>query len=560
MDFGAGAAWERELEEVPVAESAGPNDIARVVANISRTAEELGVKPPRKPWLGELADTYDFSKLPNPRTDEKLLLGVLDDPERQAQPTVFFEPDRDGNMAILGAGGSGKSAALRTLAIAAAITPRGGPVQVYGIDAASNGLAMLATLPHVGAVINAEDNERVGRLLRHVRGIIDARAEAFAAVKAGTLAEYRRLADKPDEPRILLMVDGLSSFRELYEFRVGVTQFETLQQIATDGRPMGVHLVLAGDSPKSLPASLAASVQRTLVLRMAVTDDYSNLGLPRDVLDAASPPGRGMIDGGEVQLAIFGGNANLALQARAVEKLADAMLRQGVPTAPGIDALPESLDLNVLPAAAPGHVMIGVDDFNLEPAGLAAHGALMLTGPPGSGRTTALVTLAEALKRSTPATRRIYLGSRKSAVAGMPVWDESFAGNQQVEPELRRLIAEAESEAGQLAIFIEGVTEFSDTEVEMDLVTLIKAAVKGGHFVVGEAESSTWAGAWNLSGLFKAGRRGVLMNPGDLEGDTLMNTPLGRIHHNKFIPGRGYVVGRGKAFKLQVATTMDHER
>ncbi|ALE05218.1 cell division protein FtsK [Arthrobacter sp. ERGS1:01] len=560
MDFGAGAAWERELEEAPVEESAGPNDIARVVATISRTAAELGVRAPRKPWLGELADTYDFSKLPNPRTDEKLLLGVLDDPERQAQPTVFFEPDRDGNMAILGAGGSGKSAALRTLAIAAAITPRGGPVQVYGIDAASNGLAMLAALPHVGAIINAEDNERVGRLLRHLRATIDARAEAFAAVKAGTLAEYRRLANKPDEPRILLMVDGLSAFRELYEFRVGVTQFETLQQIATDGRPMGVHLVLAGDSPKSLPASLAASVQRTLVLRMAVTDDYSNLGLPRDVLDAASPPGRGMIDGGEVQLAIFGGNANLALQARAVEKLADAMLRQGVPTAPGIDALPESLDLNVLPAAAPGHVMIGVDDFNLEPAGLAAHGALMLTGPPGSGRTTALVTLAEALKRSTPATRRIYLGSRKSAVAGMPVWDESFATNQQVEPELRRLIGEAEADGGQLAIFIEGVTEFSDTEVEMDLVTLIKSAVKGGHFVVGEAESSTWAGAWNLSGLFKAGRRGVLMNPGDLEGDTLMNTPLGRIHHNKFIPGRGYVVGRGKAFKLQVATTMDHER
>ena len=62
------------------------------------------------------------------------------------------------------------------------------------------------------------------------------------------------------------------------------------------------------------------------------------------------------------------------------------------------------------------------------------------------------------------------------------------------------------------------------------------------------------------SGPVKAGRRGLLMNPGDLEGDTLMSTPLGRIYNNKFIPGRGYIVGRGKAFKLQVATTMDHER
>ncbi|WP_104092060.1 FtsK/SpoIIIE domain-containing protein [Arthrobacter sp. GMC3] len=560
MDFGSGSPWEQEIVKEAVEDSAGPNDISKVVANISLAAVELGVQPPRKPWLNELPETYDFSKLPNPRTDEKLLLGVMDDPEHQAQPTVFFEPDKDGNMAILGASGSGKSAALRTIAIAAAITPRGGPVQVYGIDAASNGLQMLAALPHVGGIINAEDNERVGRLLRYVRGVIEERAESFATVKAGTIAEYRRLANKPNEPRIIVMVDGLATFRDLYEFRVGMTQFETLQQIATDGRPMGVHLVIAGDSSKSLPASLAASVQRLLVLRMATADDYSNLGLPRDVLSAASPPGRGMVDGGEVQLAIFGGNANLALQARQVEKLADAMRRQGVAQAPRIESLPESLDLNVLPAAEHGHVMIGVDDFNLEPAGLSANGALMLTGPPGSGRTTALVTLAEALKRSTPGTRRVYFGSRKSAIANLPVWDEAFTTNHGVAPELQRLIECVEAETHPVAFFIEGVTEFTDSEAEMDLVTLIKAAVKANHLVVGEAESSTWAGAWSLSSLFKAGRRGLLMNPGDLEGDTLMSTPLGRIYNNKFIPGRGYIVGRGKAFKLQVATTMDHER
>lgn len=560
MDFGAGAPWEQEMPAAPVEESAGPNDISKVVANISLAAVELGVKPPRKPWLGELPEIYDFSKLPTPRTDEQLLLGVMDDPEHQAQPTVFFEPDKDGNMAILGASGSGKSAALRTIAIAAAITPRGGPVQVYGIDAASNGLQMLEVLPHVGGIINAEDNERVGRLLRHVRGIIEKRAESFAQVKAGSIAEYRRLANKPDEPRIIVLVDGLATFRELYEFRAGMNQFETLQQIATDGRPMGVHIVMAGDSPKSLPASLASSVQRLLVFRLATADDYSNLGLPRDVLTPASPPGRGMIDGGEIQVAIFGGTSNLALQARQVASLAETLRRQGVKQAPRVESLPEMVDLDVLPAATPGNVLIGVDDFNLEPAGLQATGALMLTGPPSSGRTTALVTLAEALKRSTPGTRRVYFGSRRSAIANLPVWDESIVTAGALEPELQRFIDLVEGESESVAFFIEGVTEFADSEAEMDLVTLIKSAVKANCFVVGEAETSTWSGAWSLAGLFKAGRRGLLLNPGDVEGDTLMNTALGRLSNNKFIPGRGYVVGRGKAFKLQVASTMDHER
>ncbi len=560
MDFGAGAPWEQEIEAAPVADSAGPNDIARVVSNISLAAVELGVKPPRKPWLGELSSIYDFSRLPTPRTDEKLLLGVMDDPAHQAQPTVFYEPDQDGNMAILGASGSGKSAALRTIAIAAAITPRGGPVQVYGIDAASNGLQMLETLPHVGGIINAEDGERVGRLLRHVRSIIEERADSFAEVKAGSIAEYRRLANKPDTPRIIVLVDGLGSFRELYEFRTGMTQFETLQQIATDGRPMGVHIVVAGDSPRSLPTSLASSIQRKVVLRMATEDDYLTLGVAKDVLNAASPPGRGLIDGGEIQLAIFGGTANLALQARQVASLAETLRRQGIKAAPRIESLPEMLDLNVLPTAAAGSVTIGVDDYNLEPAGLGANGALMVTGPPGSGRTTALVTLAEALKRSTPGTRRVYFGSRRSAIASLPVWDESFATATAVEPELRRFIDQVEAEEVPVAFFIEGVTEFSDSSAEMDLVDLIKAAIKANLFVVGEAETSTWSAAWNLAGLFKAGRRGLLLNPGDVEGDSLMNTPLGRIYNNKFIPGRGYIVGRGKAFKLQVATTMDHER
>ena len=168
MAFGSGPAW-----AAPVPETAGQGRTGRA----QRHRQDDGQRHPgggacwplnrrRKPWLNELAMTYDFSLLPNPRTDERLLLGVADDPARQDQPTVFYEPDKDGNMAIYGTGGSGKSAALRGIAIAAAVTPRGGPVQVYGIDCGSAGLKMLEELPHVGGIIDGDDVERVGRLLR----------------------------------------------------------------------------------------------------------------------------------------------------------------------------------------------------------------------------------------------------------------------------------------------------------------------------------------------------------------------------------------------------------
>jgi S-DNA-T family DNA segregation ATPase FtsK/SpoIIIE len=553
MAFGSGPAWAAPAPESPVKEeAAGPNDIARMTANIIRAADVLSIEPPRKPWLDELATTYDFSKLPNPRTDERLLLGVADDPAHQDQPTVFYEPDQDGNMAIYGTGGSGKSAALRGIAIAAAVTPRGGPVHVYGIDCGSSGLKMLDGLPHVGEIINGDDVERVGRLLRWLRDLADDRAARYSEVRASTVVEYRRLADRPDEKRIFVLVDGMSSFREAYEYSNLSALWDIFLQLATDGRPLGIHLVVSGDRPNSVPASLLASIQRRLVLRLSSEDDYLSMDVPKDVLGQASPPGRGLLGNLEVQLAVLGGNSNLAVQAREVHKLSEAMLRQGVERAPQIERLPDQVDLEILPAGSPDLPVIGVDDETLQPAEILAKGPLLLAGPPGSGRTVALVTLAYALRRSNPGVELIYVGSRRSAAAALKLWDRSVVGADDVEEAIDELVDYSTGTPGKLAIFIEGLTDFTDTGAESGIERLVTASIKAEQWVVGEAETSTWSSAWSLAQPFKSGRRGLLLNPGDIDGDSLLSTSLGRISTD-FVPGRGYIVGRGKVRKLQVA-------
>lgn len=553
MAFGSGAPWAAPAPEAAVKEEpAGPNDIARMTANIIRAADVLAIEPPRKPWLDELATTYDFSRLPNPRTDERLLLGVADDPAHQDQPTVFYEPDRDGNMAIYGTGGSGKSAALRGIAIAAAVTPRGGPVNVYGIDCGSSGLKMLDELPHVGEIINGDDVERVGRLLRWLRDLAEDRSARYAEVRAATIVEYRKLANMPDEKRIFVLVDGMSAFREAYEYSKLSALWDIFLQLATDGRPLGIHLVVTGDRPNAVPASLLASIQRRLVLRLSSEDDYMSMDVPKDVLGAGTPPGRGLLGNLEVQLAVLGGNSNLAVQAREVHKLREAMLRQGVERAPQIERLPDSVDLDVLPAGSPDLPVIGVDDETLQPAEILAKGSLLLAGPPGSGRTVALVTLAYALRRSNPGVELIYLGARRSAAASLKLWDRSLVGVDDVDEAIDELIDYATGTPGKLAIFIEGLTDFSDTLAESGIGRLVAASIKADQWVVGESETSTWSSAWSLAQPFKSGRRGLLLNPGDIEGDSLLSTSLGRTSGD-FIPGRGYIVGRGKVRKLQVA-------
>lgn len=558
MDFGTGRRWELPAPEVVEDQDPGPNDIARVVATIRRAASEAGVPAPRKPWLPELALTYDLALLPNRRTDSQLVLGVLDNPPQQAQPTVHYEPDTDGNLAIYGTGGTGKSTTLRTIAVSAGLTHRGGPVQVYGIDCGSGGLSMLENLPHVGAVIGGDDEERVTRLLRRLRETLEQRADRYAAVRAATIEEYRRLANKPDEPRILLLVDGIGAFREAYEVVSGrgFSVFGAFTQLATDGRPVGIHLVMTGDRAVAVPPSLASTVQKRIVHRMAREDDYVMLNVPKDVLTPASPPGRAIMYGQEAQIAVLGGDSNAAVQSRELARLEQTMRSVGGMTqAPGVERLPDTFTLDQLPQRAADLATIGLRDIDITPVGLPLRGPFMLAGPPGSGRTTAFVTLATALRRNG-GTRLVYLSSRRSSVSVLDTWDSAVSSPEDMVETLKDLTTALESDRltpGQLTVMIENYTDLTGTPAEKPLEAFVKLATRKEQLVIGESESSTWSKAFSLAAPFKSGRNGLILTPGDSDGELLMNTPLGRIRRKDFPPGRGFLLTAGRATKIHVA-------
>lgn len=559
MGFGGAVPWELPTRVEPEESETGPTDIARMVKTVRAAARELKIPEPRKPWLAELAATYDFARLPNPRTDLRLVLGVADDPANQDQPVFAYEPDKDGNLAIYGTGGSGKSAALRTLAVAAAATARGGPVHVYGLDFASRGLRPLEVLPHVGAVVDGDDAEGVGRVLRRLRDIVDDRVARFAAVRADSLADYRVAATRPDEPRILLLVDGISAFRDAYEFSAA-PEFATFAQIAADGRAVGVHVIVTGERPNAVPMSIASTIQRRIVLRQAVEDDYLLLGTAKDVLSAQSPPGRGVVEGNEVQLAVLGGSSNLAVQSRELAKLAEAMSRHGVRRAEAVGRLGTRVPLASLPASVDGRLVIGVDDETLQPATLEPRGALLVSGPPGSGRSTAMATIAAAALRQAAPPRVVLLAPRASVVAASVRVSQSYCDVSSAQAGAARLadsIVSGGFPPGGLVVLVEMLAEFAGTPAEMDIDRMVREALRAGHMVVGESESSTWGQAYLLAAPFKAGRRGLLLVPGDTEGDTLLGTPLGRFRRADFPPGRAFLVGAGRARRTQIALPGD---
>jgi DNA segregation ATPase FtsK/SpoIIIE, S-DNA-T family len=555
LHFGGGARWKPPV--VAGTTDPGPTDIRRLVAAIGEASRQAGLPRPHRPWLPELATHYDLSdprQVPTPRRDDVLVFGIADDPGAQRQPPVSFRPDVDGNLAVYGTGGSGKTTLLRTLAVAAGFTVDGGPCHVYGLDFGARGLAMLEDLPHVGSIVAGADHERVRRLITLLRDLVDERALRYSAVDAGTIAEYRRVAHAPREPRVLLLVDNVAALRQAYELPHAAL-FDTLIGVANDGRPVGVHVLLSADRSVAVPSALASAVQTRVVLRMADAGDYALMGEATDVLDASSPPGRGLLRGAELQVAMLGSRPDVGSQAAVVRQFAAVLRDAGVPAAPPIRRLDEHIPLSSLPARDDaGRPVLGRSSEAFEPMAFEPRGTFVVTGPAGSGRTTAVHTIAAALRRWDPSVALHHLSARTSPLAGLALWSSTTRGIADCGVRAAEL-ATLPADAGPVAVFLEDVAAFAtDYTGAADAVTeLIRLCVERGWLFVSEADVSAIGSSGGVLGQAKISRTGLVLAPTSGDGAVLGTTFPPRLNRADFPPGRGLHTTAGRTRIVQVA-------
>jgi S-DNA-T family DNA segregation ATPase FtsK/SpoIIIE len=559
LSYGLGQLWEPPVTEADLEHDKadlGPTDIQRLVATIGVAARTAELPTPRVPWRPELRPVYDLAGLPTARRDDQLVFGVADDPDNQAQPVVAFNPDREGNLAVFGASGSGKSVFLRTIAVAAGFTEPGGPCHVYGIDFGNHALSMLESLPHVGSIVPGADHERLTRLLMFLRETIDERAVRYSRASAATITDYRRIADAPDEPRIIVLVDGLTAFRQSYETGGKVRWLDLFTSLAADGRPVGVHFVISVDQRTGMPSSLASAVQRRVVLRMAHPDDYSFLGVAGDVLSMGSPPGRGLLNGAEIQCAVLGGTSEVTTQSRAVSAFADAEREAGRSEAPPIGSLTERVLMETLPSQIEGRPVLGVGSTSLSPLPFEPRGSFVVTGPSGSGRTTSLASLARSLHRWNSAMAlHFFTPKRSSELAALSDWAQVAAGTDAIVALATRLQTEIHEggDQGQMAVVIERVDDLAGTLAESSLSGLVKACIDNDHFVVAEGETMFFSSSFGLPGLVKTSRSGLALQPEGIEGQTVFRSSFPAFNRADIPQGRGFLVDRGRPQLLQVA-------
>ena len=381
---------QREVAAAP--DPTGVTDLENLVATINKAHVVTGADLPRKPWLSPLGSLYELGMLPRPGSDDEVLLGAVDRPETQEQVPLLWRPDDDGGLMIVGTSGAGKTVTLTTFAASVAFCGDDPTPSVYAIDFAGRGLLRIENLPHVGAVVLDEDEEQLRRVLRDFDTELNSRAQKFADCRAGSLSEYRAATDDEMNRRYLI-IDGLGSFFDTHDHAGLGNLTKIVARVLREGRQFGLHVVATVTRKQDVSGSLLRSFNRWLILRQGSLDDYRNLEVSIDMLSAASPSGRVIVDGDEGQIAILGGSEYGDVQATALEEFGAQLRERGVEDAPPIEVLPHQIGARDIAADA-----WCIEDETLTPLSVLANLDLFqIVGPRGSGKTSALRRIAGCL-------------------------------------------------------------------------------------------------------------------------------------------------------------------
>ena len=362
-------------DQVIVQSAISAHVIEEVVDAVGVAAVRLGFTPPRRPWLPPLSslsrDDFEVLRQGDPSGDHPdLIVGVVDDPGRQSQGPLRWQ--RHGNLVLIGSRSSGASSALSI--VVRAERRAGTPVSM--IDASGTGL-----VPDPGVVLSA-DTDRLLRLLRLLSSEIDDRRVTGVA------------GDRIDR---VLAIDGLASLRRgLEDMPAGR---DLLDRVMADGPAVGLGVVASLEADGGRSASVLGRFSQRWVFAIDDPAEASLYGVP-----AARLPSARWADVCECVI------AGSCLSARLFEIPTDDQLTDL--TTVGVLAASIRFDDVVAiatrsPLGSAGRLVIGLDHLDLLPSGPRLELAvdldqrrdqhLLVLGPPRSGRSTALATIAAAL-------------------------------------------------------------------------------------------------------------------------------------------------------------------
>ncbi|KQS00478.1 secretion protein EccC [Williamsia sp. Leaf354] len=409
--------------------------VSRLVGH-GRSAHEVWLPPLEdSPPVSNLLRVRDWRAAPSAGAPSlRFPVAIVDRPYDQRRDVLELDlSGAQGHAAIVGGPQSGKSTALRSLIMAAAVTHTPEQVQFYCLDFGGGTLAGLAGLPHVGSVATRLDEDRVRRTVAEVMSVLRQREARFRDLGIDSMQEFRRRRAAEDERLsadkfgdVFLVVDGWATIRS--EFEIIEDAFSA---IAAQGLSFGVHLIITASRWMEIRPVVKDLLGTRIELRLG---DSSDSEVDRKVA-ATVPvgrPGRGLSpDKLHMLLGLPRLDGSSSVEdlstgvATAVMQIAEFYPGR---SAPGVRMLPERVAREDIVAGAeaiaprsPMRVTIGIDEAELAPVTIdfAQQPHFLAFADVESGKTTLLRTILRGLvANGAPAQTKILLIDYRRSLLG----------------------------------------------------------------------------------------------------------------------------------------------
>ncbi|MCU1491932.1 MAG: Protein essC, partial [Acidimicrobiaceae bacterium] len=545
-------------------------DLSVLVEAIGAAARSAGTSEQPSPWLPPLPGEVHLAELDAPSGELCAAFGLEDHPAEQAWQTAVMELERSGHLLVVGDAGSGRSTFLRTVAASIARSCPGQDVHLFGIDCGSGALLGLAELPQCGAVVSRAEVDRLDRLVTRLMGEVVRRQQVLARGGYASIADQRaRSVGTERLPYVVVLVDrweGLvASFDSLDNGRIVTNVLQLMRESAS----VGIRFVVAGDRG-ALTGRLTSLADTVYLLRMNDRSAYSLGGLNPRTLPSDLPPGRAVTSGLglEVQVALLDGEANGPGQAEALAAVVSACQARDAALSeeqlPGpIGILPQFVAISSVPRR-PGSespvvptVLAGVGGDRLRPryVELGAGGpGFLVAGPPGSGRSSALVTMARSLLEV--GTKLVLVTFRPSPLRSL----ESAPGVL-ASVDGRAVSPEALSDALGLegaVVLVDDVELAVDVPVTQPLLAFYREARDRNSALIAAGATDDLARA--LRGLVpevRKSRKGLLLCPSGPADGEVLGIRLPRTATFSGPPGRAVLVEGESLLLVQVPLAED---
>jgi S-DNA-T family DNA segregation ATPase FtsK/SpoIIIE len=516
----------------PTAPGGMPSDLDHLVTAIAAAAADLGQSEQRRPYPDPLPAVLPYDEFNRRHPGDGVPYALVDLPDEQRQVAEWWIPGSDGSLLVYGRAGAGTSSVLVTLALGMAERYAPDDVHLYCIDADTGVLAPLGALEHTGAVVGIDDLERIQRVAVYLSGVLTHR-KALAAQQSPA-------AVRADEPVIVLMIDNLGSLRQRLEDRRDLEgTWALIEELIRDGRSLGMCAVVTAKQEGPVPTSVAAQMPERLVMRLGDQTGYANFGLrPGDVPDFVA--GRAVRPNDKVELQIVEPPTNVA--ERMAELGGDRARERPVVR---IDPIPSSVTIADVVHA--GHssdralsVPVGLDLRTAAPAlATVPFGEnCIVTGSPGTGRSTVLAAFAAAAQRFVPALATFAVAPR-----GGPLAELVDADLPTTPDDVGSWVDRVEHHRGRRLVLVDDADRLGGPSLER------LAALRDDDLIVvvaGRNDDLRSPNHW-VRPLLRF-RHGVLLRPVASDGD-MIRVPLGA-RLPRFAAGHGLLVVDGDVSPL----------